>query len=111
MASVLHSFYTGVENIFVAIAKNFDKSIPIDKNWHNKLLKQLSEKTEKREAVLTKDNMNFLLEYLGFRHFYRHSYSFYLDWALLNKLIVSIENIWNLVKNDFNNFINWLKKQ
>lgn len=111
VASVLHCFYTGVENILVAIAKNFDKSIPADKNWHNKLLNQLSEKTEKREAVLTKDNMDFLLGYLGFRHFYRHSYSFYLDWVLLSKLILPIEDIWNAVKKDFNNFVNYLKKQ
>ena len=36
VAGVLHSFYTGIENILVAIAKYFDNSIPMDKNWHNK---------------------------------------------------------------------------
>ena len=55
--------------------------------------------------------MSLLLEYLGFRHFYRHSYSFYLDWDLLSKLILPIENTWNAVKKDFINFINWLKRQ
>lgn len=109
VASVLHSFYTGIENILVAIAKNFDKSIPSDKNWHNKLLKQISEKTKSREAVLNKDNVNILLEYLGFRHFYRHSYSFYLDWSLLSKLIVPIEDNWVKVKNDFGSFVEWLQ--
>ena len=111
IASVLHSFYTGIENILVAIAKDFDKNVPSDKNWHNKLLNQISEKTKHREAILSKNNMSILLDYLGFRHFYRHSYSFYLDWNLLSQLIVSIENNWKKVNKDFSNFVNWLKEQ
>ena len=41
IASILHSFYTGIEKIFVAIAKEIDQNIPSDKNWHNKLLNQI----------------------------------------------------------------------
>ncbi len=37
-ASVLHSFYNGIENILLGIAKNIDKKSPSDLNWHKILL-------------------------------------------------------------------------
>jgi len=49
LASVLHSFYNGVENIFILISKKVDKNIPSGLKWHNELLKQMTVKTENRQ--------------------------------------------------------------
>jgi len=42
LATVLHSFYNGVESIFLLIAKKVDKRIPEGQKWHNELLKQMN---------------------------------------------------------------------
>lgn len=38
----LHSFYTGVERIFEAIARRIDYWKPIGEQWHRQLLNQMS---------------------------------------------------------------------
>ncbi len=38
----LHSFYTAVERILIAIAKEIDGVIPKEENWHQALLKQMA---------------------------------------------------------------------
>jgi hypothetical protein len=40
VASVLHSFYNGLENIFLAIAKGIDADVPTGSQWHRDLLIQ-----------------------------------------------------------------------
>lgn len=37
----LQSFYTAVERIFIAIAKEIDGIIPKEENWHQALLQQM----------------------------------------------------------------------
>jgi hypothetical protein len=48
-ASVIHSFYNGVENIFLTIAKRIDEQLPQGIQWHRDLLKQMSSKVPNRE--------------------------------------------------------------
>lgn len=38
LASVLHSFYNGVENICLSIARDLDKEAPAGADWHKRLL-------------------------------------------------------------------------
>jgi hypothetical protein len=33
-----------------------------------------------------------------FRHFYRHSYSFFLDWSELEKLVIPMSVVWAQTK-------------
>ncbi len=79
IASVLHSFYNGIENIFLSIAKRLDQYLPTGAQWHRELLVHISQATANREEVLTEELAQKLASYLAFRHFYRHSYSFFLD--------------------------------
>jgi len=74
LSSVLHSFYNGIEGIFLIISKNIDENIPKSYNWHSDLLKRMSEKNEIRKNVISEEKFNQLQEYLGFRHFFRHNY-------------------------------------
>jgi hypothetical protein len=46
-----------------------------------------------------------LADYLGFRHFYRHSYSFYLEWDELEKLVVPLAEIWERTKDELQIFL------
>lgn len=79
VATVLHSFYKGVENIFSSVAKGIDASVPSGAQSHRDLLLQVSRETKQRAPLISKETAKQLSEYLGFRHFYRHSYSFLID--------------------------------
>lgn len=104
-ASVLHSFYNGLENIFLHIAKGIDKEVPADSAWHRKLLMRMSEETPNRKAVLSAGLSETLTEYMGFRHFHRHSYSFFLDWQKLEKLVIPVSEIWKQVREELQMFL------
>ena len=100
VASVLHSFYNGLENIFLSIAKGVDSVVPNTPKWHRDLLTQMTRPTLSRGQVLTPETAQLLAEYMGFRHFYRHSYSFALDWSEMQGLVASLDVVWNVVKSD-----------
>lgn len=108
-ASVLHSFYNGLENIFLSIVKRIDRNVPTGDRWHRDLLYQMGKETPERKQVLTNKTIDQLVDYMGFRHFYRHSYSFSLEWDELEILIVPVENIWQRIKDELEIFLNSLE--
>ncbi len=105
LASVLHSFYNAVENIFLQISKNIDENVPGGSNWHKDLLIQMAEGTGDREEIISKELQLKLLEYLAFRHFYRHSYSFYLDWEEMEELVVNITDVKEELEEEIEDFL------
>lgn len=108
VATVLHSFYYGLENIFMTVAKGIDNSVPSGGQSHRDLLLQIGKKTEKRNSLISKATAKLLSEYLGFRHFYRHSYSFLIDWQELKKLVVPLAQNWEIAKSEFEQFVTTL---
>ena len=46
-----------------------------------------------------------MTNYLAFRHFYRHSYSFFLEWDEIANLVVSLDDVWAAVKAQLIRFI------
>lgn len=100
MATVLHSFYNGVEKIFYIIAKEIDKNIPHESKWHRELLVQMKETNPNRSWAISKELMNDLEEYLAFRHFYRHAYSFQLNWEKIKSISTNISSIWEKTKDE-----------
>ena len=54
--------------------------------WHSELFYSMFEETKSRNAVLQKELTEPLKDYLGFRHVFRHSYGYELDWLRLNPL-------------------------
>ncbi len=105
VASVLHSFYNGLENIFLSIAKGIDADVPAGAQWHRDLLTKMAESTSNRGPVLTTEMAHQLADYLGFRHFYRHSYSFFLEWDELEKLVTPLAEVWGLVQDALELFL------
>jgi hypothetical protein len=105
VASVLHSFYNGVENIFLIVAKHIDQSVPTGMQSHRDLLLQMTQRNSRRGNVISTDTAKKLSAYLGFRHFYRHSYSFFIDWNELQKLVRVLPQVWEQNKSDLLTFI------
>ncbi|MFC1670748.1 hypothetical protein ACFL20_10170 [Spirochaetota bacterium] len=99
MASLLHSLYTGIEKIFINIAKNFDKNLPSGNKWHKDLLNQMSQSKDNRANIISHDIKEQLSQYLVFRHFFRHGYSFHLEYDEIKDLIESINPVWKEVKD------------
>lgn len=53
---------------------------------------------------------SYSADYLGFRHFYRHSYSFFLQWEELEKLVDPLDEVWKQAKNELQIFLDSLPK-
>ena len=105
LGSVLHSFYNGLENIFEIIAKNIDGNVPNGNKSHQELLHQMASENSKRNQILNEKLYLKLREYATFRHFYRHAYSFQLNWEKMKPLIDNLHIVWNEVKLSLENFI------
>ena len=109
LASVVHSFYNGIENIFQTISKKVDGHVPDSRQWHRDLLKEMCRSTDKRSAVISPELMLKLSEYLGFRHFYRHAYSYQLEWEELKSLVFNLETTWEMLKNALEQFLKQIR--
>ena len=107
LASLLHSFYTGVEAILLTVAKRVDKSVPEGARWHRDLLDQSLVANDRRPAVITPAVRVSLDQYLAFRHFFRQAYSFVLRWDDMRELVGKAEKTWADVKRSVEN---WLKE-
>ncbi len=105
LAGVLHSFYNGVENIFLSIMKNLDQEDLSGAGWHKELLEKMTVETRNRKPVITIEIASQLDDYLGFRHFFRHSYCDLLEWDKLGRLVSLVVDVWNQLKAEVNIFL------
>lgn len=55
--------------------------------WHRDLLQRMALPNENRNQVIEKELADKLLDYLGFRHRFRHSYPGRLNWNLMAALV------------------------
>lgn len=51
-----------------------------------------------------RQNSDKYKDYLGFRHVFRHSYGYELDWLRLNPLFSGMADVWQKVKETWKNF-------
>lgn len=105
LGSVLHSFYNGLENIFEIIAKNVDGEVPTGNKSHQELLHQMASENNYRKEILNEELYLNLREYATFRHFYRHAYSFQLNWEKMKPLVDNVFNVWKNTKLSLENFM------
>jgi hypothetical protein len=104
-ALILHSFYNGIENIVSLIVKSKDSKLPNDNKWHKELLNRTFEKTDNRSEIFNEDLKEPLSNYLKFRHFVRHSYSFQLEWLEMKPLLFGMNILWNNAKENIKKFL------
>ncbi len=105
VGSTLHSFYNGLENIFLLIRKEIDKKNDTSGRWHSELLDSMFKETENRTAVLDESLRQQLSDYMGFRHFFRHAYGYHLRWDLAKPLLDNLPAVWESTKNCILKFI------
>jgi hypothetical protein len=90
-ALMLVNFYNGIENIFKQLIRIHKIPMPTGERWHKELLDLiLSEKWISSELY---DN---LMQYMKFRHFIIHSYTFHINPAYMMPLVENVFSIHNL---------------
>lgn len=105
LGAFLHSFYNGVENVLKRLAQEMDGGVPVGEGWHRALLRRMETPVEGvRPAVLDPNTVERLEPYLGFRHFFRHAYTFEIDWDKLRPLITDIEETLTSFHRDIDRF-------
>ena len=101
----LHSFYNGLERIFVVIARELDPTFPSGDRWHRDLLEQMGrEISEKRPAILSERTGDLLDEFLAFRHLIRSLYAFELEAERLKYLLDRLPEALSSAKHDIESF-------
>lgn len=109
-ANYVHSFYNGAENIFKLIAEYVDEFRPQSVGWHRELLNQMSlELQGLRPAVITAELASVLADYLEFRHFFRHSYGFDLEWDELKPKAVKLKLTFEKLEAALQQFVAFLQ--
>lgn len=112
LGSFLHSFYNGIENILKRLAEEIDHSVPVGEEWHRALLRRMERPVEDiRPPVLRTQTIDALEPYLGFRHFFRHSYTFEIDWQKLKPLVEHIAAALGAFRTDLENFFYKLSEE
>jgi len=111
MGAFLHNFYNGIENVLKRIAEEIDRAVPSGSEWHRALLQRMAEGVENlRPAVLKAETVTKLLPYLGFRHFFRHSYTFEIDWEKVKPLARNARAVLETIKDDLKEFLDTLEE-
>lgn len=111
LATVLHSFYNGAEGIFLAIARQLDRHVPDEPRWHRLLLAQMAHPEGRRPAVISTLLETRLTDYLAFRHYFRHTYAFTLDWARLEPLVRELPTVHETLRDELTTFLQFLAAQ
>ena len=99
LAAMLHSFYNGVENLLKRIAVENAEDLPQGDTWHRQLLDQMGSETEARPQVIDSELQSRLHLYLAFRHVFRHSYTFDLQWEKMRELVLHCDETLGLLRN------------
>lgn len=107
----LHGFYSGLERILELIAVNVDGWEPTGQNWHQELLKRMSEEVQGlRPAVISDWSYSTLNEYRGFRHIVRNIYSYNFDPPKIKKLVVGAEKLFRKVRAELLAFADFIEQ-
>ncbi len=86
MATFIHNCYNGVENTLKRVLSFRNIEMKDTPTWHKDILKSSLD-----IEVISIDLYNILTNYLSFRHFFVHAYSFALRWDDMKPLVESLE--------------------
>jgi hypothetical protein len=92
LAALLHAFYNGVENTLKLVAARRG-GVPSSADWHAALLRRAAMPVGPAPALVSPDLAETLEEYMHFRHFFRHSYVFDLNWEKMRPLIEALDEV------------------
>ncbi|MDI6783927.1 MAG: hypothetical protein QME64_07515 [bacterium] len=100
LGGFLQNIYTGIENILKQLLSDKNIQIPETSTWHKDLLNLSVESN-----ILTKQTADKLGQYLYFRHFFTHTYSFLIDESKLMPLIDNIPFVYSAFKREIDSFL------
>ena len=94
----IHNLYCAFEDLFKLVAGFWENNLSVNGEYHIHLLKMMLVEIEGvRPSLLSIASYKFLNELRGFRHVFRHAYSYGLDEervsALLSKILDQKENV------------------
>jgi uncharacterized protein YutE (UPF0331/DUF86 family) len=100
LATLIHNFYNGIENILKQIFKSRSIEIPEGSSWHQELLVRA-----KDQNLISEDLADKLKEFLAFRHFFSHAYALDLHPSRIESLSEKIKQIFEQVKVEIGKII------
>lgn len=107
----LHSFYSGLERICELIAAIVDGLKPHGENWHQALLRQMTQEVSGvRPAVISESIYHQLDVYRGFRHVVRNVYTFKFDPVKIENLVEKAPQLFSQVRTELLAFAEFLEQ-
>jgi hypothetical protein len=105
LAALLHSFYTGVENIFKRVAMELDGEPVRGDSWHREFLLRMRMPPAHRPALQSEELHDSLNEYRRFCYMFHSAYSFDLDWQKMSTLVLRLEETFQILEKALNDFV------
>ena len=101
----MHNLYCAFEDLFKLVAGFWENSLNADGEFHAHLLKRMLVEIENvRPPLLSEASYKLLNELRGFRHVFRHAYSYGLDDERVRALLRKIFDQKDTIINDLKTF-------
>ena len=100
VAALIHNFYNGIENIFKQIVVSKGLKVPKGPSWHINLIEVCAS-----NHIVSSDTSEMLKEYLSFRHFFSHAYSFDVDAERIAPLLEKITDVYKKFVKDISKIL------
>jgi len=100
ISAYLQNIYMGLESVLKQLLKHLNIPIPNSSTWHKDLIKLAT-----KESIINEETANQIGNYLYFRHFFTHAYSFQIDEKKIKPLIEKIPSIYQNFKKNINEYI------
>lgn len=105
LAYIIHNLYSAYEDMFKLIVDFFENQIENFSKYHTDLLKRMIIEIDGiRPRLLSEKSYTILDELRGFRHVFRHAYSYVLEAERVIKLAQKSEILKEIFFKDFNEF-------
>ncbi len=106
LAYQIHNLYCAFEDLMERVADEFENRIEERKNWHIRLLRRMTEDIpEIRPALFSIETLPLLDELRGFRHCFRHAYSYEVDPEKLGIVLRKAVELRKKYKADVESFL------
>ena len=103
----MHNLYCAFEDLFKLVAGFWENSLSTNGEYHIHLLKRMLIEIEGvRPGLLSSAGYKILNELRGFRHVFRHAYSYGLDKERISALLRKVLDTKDIVINDLQTFRN-----
>ncbi|BER91420.1 hypothetical protein [Atrimonas thermophila] len=110
LAYQLHNLYCTYEDLFKIVARSFENSIEDPSKYHAEPLKRIKMEIEGvRPALISEESFKLLNSLRGFRHFFRHTYSYELDERKVSLVLEDALKLKETFKLELENFLSKLQ--